>query len=176
MLGRPRATAGCPEGSSSAGARPAASQAPAGWGSPARPGPPARLAGRSARGACSAAFGSSPTGGQIRQENVHHLDAGRLRPVLHFWLLGPLLAGTPRAWPSASERQKHFGFPARIGNENWERESGTIIRNRNREREPEPPLRKAPCQPLGVDLLSLQPRANRWTKAKLSNALFMPTA
>lgn len=96
-------------------------------------------------------------------------------PFISTLLAGTLLVGTLRAWPGASGRQKHFGFPARIGNENRKREPETRTGNGNRE--PGLPLRKAPCQPLATLLpLSPQPHTNRWTKAKLSNALFTPTA
>lgn len=44
--------------------------------------------------------------GQVRQEDVHHVDVGRLRPVLHLRLLGPLLSTL------VDEELDPFGRPA----------------------------------------------------------------
>ena len=198
MLGRPRATAGCPEGSSSAKARPTASQALAGWGSPARPGPPARPVGQPARGACPAAlgsshrsaFGSNPTGSQVRQE----VKSTGERPSRRCWAPPPgppcLASRRHASRRHTSGMARRFGAPEapRLPGADRKRKSKTRTGNENRKREPgtgtgampsESPLLAllVPCQPLATLLpLSLQPRANRWTKAKLSNVSFMPTA
>ena len=92
-------------------------------------------------------------------------------------LSAPFCQHTSRWHTSGMARR--FGAPEalRLPGADRKRESGTRTGNENRELEPGPCLRKASCQPLATLLpLSLQPRANRWTKAKLSNVSFTPTA
>jgi hypothetical protein len=179
MLGRPRATAGCPEGSSSAGARPTASQAPACWA--------ARSWNLSRRSWLKASIcfrvksdrKSSPTGE---------------RPSRRCWAPPPgppcLASRRHASRRHTSGMARRFGAPEapRLPGADRKRKSKTRTGNENRKREPgtgtgampsESPLLAllVPCQPLATLLpLSLQPRANRWTKAKLSNVSFMPTA
>lgn len=126
--------------------------------------------------------------GQIRQEVQSDRKSSPTgeRPSRRCWAPppGPPFLASQAASRRHTSRQhtsgmaQRFGAPEalRLPGADRKRELGTRIENENRELEPEPPLRKVPCQPLGVDPLSLQPRANRWTKAKLSNVSFTPTA
>ncbi len=146
---------------------------------PARPGPPARLAERPARGACPAAlgsrhrsaFGSNPTGSQVRQEVKSDRKSSPTGSQVHRRTSITLI-------PGASARSSIFGFsgrsspthspaycspanfspacfsPAHLGHGPALRGarstsasrhgSETRAENGNREREPGPCLRKVP--------------------------------